>query len=188
MTSIAVVPWWQNLLNGITGTVSADVQNWLVREYATLQAMPHTLSTFGNVQSQLTRIPAVVTDPTLGPSLSGIGVQLQGLTSQYPAMIGPVNTAYRSVQAAKVSGVSVSTGVDVAIAVAAAQQFTSGVSTVQNDLMAIVNQALASGAITPAQAASLNASLTTPNGAGWFKYVAYAAGAYVLWRLVRKVL
>ena len=177
-----------SILSGIEGTLTTDVQAWLVQQYAALQAMPQTIAALSNVQAQLTQIPAVASDPNVSARLSADGASLQGLASGYPAMIAPVNAAFAAVQVARTQGVTVNTGTDVAVAVATAKQFTSGVSTVQNDLVSIVNQALASGAITPAQAAALNSTLNNPTGSGWVKYLLYAAGAYVAWRIFRKVL
>ncbi|HEY3885913.1 MAG TPA: hypothetical protein VGL62_11930 [Vicinamibacterales bacterium] len=189
MTTTAVSPFslssfWSNLEGAVTG----DVQSWLIQEYATLQAMPNTLRQYASVQAQLAAIPAVATDPTLGPTVSQIGVSIQGLISGYPAMIGPVNTAVTAVQAAQNSGVTITTGADIAIAAATAQQFTMGVSTVQSQLLDLVNAALASGAITPAQATALTANVTTINNASWVKYALWAMGLYVGYRVIKKVL
>lgn len=188
MTTTAATPFsLSSLWSNIEGAVSNDVQSWLIQEYATLQAMPNTLRQYAGVQSQLASIPAVATDPTLGPTLSQIGVTIQGLISGFPQMIGPVNTAVTAVQAARTSGVTISTGTDIAIAAATAQQFTMGVSTVQSQLLDLVNAALASGAITPAEASALTANVTTTNTANWVKYALWGVGLWAGYKLLKKV-
>jgi hypothetical protein len=189
MTTTAVVPFsLSSLFANVEGAVTTDVQSWLIQEYATLAAMPQTLARFASVQQALVANPRIATDPTYGPTLSGIGVSIQGLISGYPQMIQPVNNAVIALQAARTSGVTVSTGTDIAIAAAGAQQFTSGAATVQSDLLALVQQALASGAITPTQAQAYTTQLSADGSAGWGKYLLYAVGAYVAYRLIKKVL
>jgi hypothetical protein len=188
MTTTAVTPFsLSSLFSNLEASVTGDVQAWLIQEYATLQAMPVLLQQLSTVQAQLAAIPAVAGDPSMGPALSSVGSSLQGLISGYPAMIGPVNTAVTALQAAKASGVTITTGTDIAIAAATAQQFTSGVTTVQQQLLDLVNEALASGAITPAQATQFSQSVSGSTSTGWLKYALWAVGLYVGYRVFKKV-
>ena len=53
-------------------------------------------------------------------------------------------------------------------------------------LKSVVDHLLATGALTPAQARELYQQTTAE--AGWGRYLLYAAGAFVAWKIVKAIL
>lgn len=178
-----------NLFTSVEGVLKQDAMTWLVQQYATLQALPQKLVAQRNAIGAVGK-DVLPTDALNMAALSKAATTNAQLTSNYSAMIGAVNQAYVSVQQIQASGGSAATTQNaggIAAAILGAQQFLSGVSDVDSTITGVVDQLLATGAITPAEANSLYAQ-TQSTTTGWGRYLLYALGIYVAYRLVRVVL
>jgi hypothetical protein len=167
------------ILQGIGGTVSSDVKTWIVSEYATIQALPSQLA---QLQKECVAIGAAAQgQPNLASTVAAQLAIVQGLVATYPTLAAQVQALQASVQA----GAGLTTAIDGTATITSAQDFLNQVASVDSALQSVVNQLLATGAITPAQATALYTNLANTSSTGWGTYLLYGLGAIVLYKILK---
>lgn len=180
--------FFTDLLNGTGEILQQNATAYIIKEYATLQALPNRIRGLQSLGTNLQTYAAKASDPTMINGLRESLASLYTLQSQYPAMIAQVNLAYQRVAPIMNTGIvqptnllSMSAITDVASAVAQAKSLTSGVDTVDGNMRSTLDSLVSSGAITPDQAASLYRSTTS--AMGWLPWV---IGGVVIFALFRR--
>lgn len=142
-------------LQDITRTGTNDLNNWLIQQYAMLQALPVQMTALANLGSKLASTLAAAPDQSLQSTLQAANTQLATLQAQYPSMIAAVNNAYLRIQALQTPGnadvlTTVTAGVDTASAITAAQDFTTKLGNVKSGILQVGTGLVASGALSSA--------------------------------------